>query len=59
MELIGVVSLSLDVSPHDGLYSFSFYIRPRKATRIEKNVLDVASQNIAVPDAEMEHLMSA
>ena len=58
MELAGVVSISLEMTADHGLEAFALDIRPGKTTAVEQHFLNVASEGIPVPDAEMEGFVS-
>ncbi len=57
MDLGRVVSISIEMTLHDGLKSLSFNIGPRKTAGVEQHFPNVPSQGVPVPDAEMEDLV--
>ena len=58
MDLVGVVSIPFEVTSHDGIETFSFDMRPRETARVEQHFSNVTSEDIPVPDAKMEDLVS-
>ena len=57
VDLAGVVSIALQMTPHDCLDPFSFDVLPGEATRIEQNLLNIAGKRITIPHAEMKRLV--
>ena len=54
-----VVPTSGEVAPDQGLEPATFQIRSRAAPRVEQHVAHVSGQDVAVPDAEVQRLVSA
>src|ERR1019366_754887 len=59
MNLGSVVAVSLEMALHHGFNGAALDIGSRKSAWIEKDLLDVGSERVSVPDAEVTEFMSA
>ncbi len=59
VDLEGVVPVALEVSPHHGLKSVPFEVRPRKRPRVEQHLSNVLGEGIAIPNSKMVELVPA
>src|SRR5438034_2635336 len=57
VDLGGVVPISLDVAPQDGLEPFGFEVWPRKGSGIKEHFPNVSGESVPVPDSEMRELV--
>ena len=57
VDLGGVVPISLDVAPQDGLEPFGLEVWPRKGSGIKEHFPNVSGKSVPVPDSEMRELV--